>query len=87
MKLVVCIWFLVFGAVTSSSSIEKLRGCSVGSNKKGTSTRSSINLANLENNIPKKNEIFRVSVIFPWKKPVFGIVAQNSTWNYYFGKF
>lgn len=66
------------------ASNDVLRGCSVASNKKG-SERDNFTLAEFHHNNPKKNEFFRISLIFPWKKPVIGVSAGKSSLNYHFG--
>lgn len=76
--------FGIFDTVYPSNEV--IRGCSVGSNKKGTSARNNITLDEFSHNNPKKNEVFRFSLMFPWKRPVLGITGNNSSLNYYFGK-
>lgn len=84
--LFVYIFSHLHGNALSSNSNEVLRGCSVGSNKKG-SVRNNLTLEEIHHNNAKNNEFFRISLIFPWKKPVIGISSTKSSLNYYFGMF
>lgn len=79
-----CLFLQCYWNVFSSTSNEVLRGCSVGSNKKG-SLRNNVTLVEFHHNKPKTNEVFRISFIFPWKRPVLGISSTNGSLNYYFG--
>ncbi|KAL5276761.1 hypothetical protein ACFFRR_002154 [Megaselia abdita] len=78
--------FLLFyiHSVCSENSNEIVRGCSVTSNTKG-SARNNLTLEEFYHNNRKGNEFFRISLIFPWKRPVIGILSTNSSLNYYFG--
>lgn len=80
----VFIFFDLSWTTLSSDFNEVLRGCSVGSNKKGSS-RNNVTLAEFHHNKPKNTEFFRISLVFPWKRPVVGVTSTNSSLNYYFG--